>query len=386
MAPEPERTHHLRRDPIPATCHAAALVAPGRALDVIDVQVPQEIEPGGLLVRMTAATVCGTDVHVRDGAIDAARARLNYPVILGHEMTGRIVGMGEGPSTDSIGQPLEVGDRIVWTHGMCGRCRNCVVEGQPTLCAHRRRYMSESALTYPYLNGGLAEYGYVYPTSGRVRVPDDVPDELAAASSCALRTVVHGFDRLGTLDERHTVVVQGAGPLGLFSLARAVASGAAHVIVIGGPKARLDLAAKWGASHCIDIGDATTAQDRVTAVKDLTGGRGADIVAEMSGAVTAFSEGMSMLAPGGRYLIVGQAHAQTLAFNPSEITHKQATLIGSLSAGVRDYWRALQFLRNHAGRFNWEEMLSPPRSLHQVNEAFDSMQSWHEIKPVIRLS
>jgi L-iditol 2-dehydrogenase len=208
-------------DEVPATCRAAALVAPGRgALDVVDVKVPREIEPGALLVRMTAATVCGTDVHVRDGAVDAARARLSYPVILGHEMAGRVVALGAGPATDSVGQRLEVGDRIVWTHGMCGRCRNCVVEGQPSLCLHRRRYMSESAATYPYLNGGFAEYGYVYPTSGRVKVPDDVPDEVAAASSCALRTVVHGFDRLGPLDERHTVVIQGTGPLGLFSLAK----------------------------------------------------------------------------------------------------------------------------------------------------------------------
>jgi L-iditol 2-dehydrogenase len=384
MRAEPPDTLTHHPGSIPATCRAAALVGPGRALDIIDVEIPRTIEQGAVLVRMTAATVCGTDVHVRDGAVDSARAKLNYPVILGHEMTGRIVEMGEGSRVDSVGQPLEVGDRIVWTHGMCGRCRSCVVDGQPSLCTHRRRYMSESASTYPYLNGGLAEYGYVYPTSGRVKVPDDVPDELAAASSCALRTVIHGFDRLGTLDERHTVVIQGAGPLGLFALSKAVVCGAARVIVIGGPRARLELAAKWGASSCIDVSEIASAQERVAALLDLTGGRGADVVVEMSGAVSAFGEGMSMLAAGGRYLIVGQAHTQTLPFNPSEIMYRQVTLIGSLSAGVDHYWRALQFLRSHADRFRWQDMLSSPRSLDQVNEAFDSMASWREIKPVVR--
>jgi L-iditol 2-dehydrogenase len=167
---------------------------------------------------------------------------------------------------------------------------------------------------------------------------------------------------------------------------KAVSSGAARVIVIGGPSDRLDLAAKWGASSCIDIAEAASAGERVAAVMDLTDGRGADVVAEMSGVVSAFGEGMSMLAPGGRYLIVGQAHTQTLPFNPSEIMFRQATLIGSLSAGVSHYWRALQFLSQHAGRFRWQDMLSSPRRLDQVNEAFDAMASWREIKPVIQFS
>jgi threonine dehydrogenase-like Zn-dependent dehydrogenase len=90
-----------------------------------------------------------------------------------------------------------------------------------------------------------------------------------------------------------------------------------------------------------------------------------------------------MLGKGGRYLIVGQAHNQSVEFNPSLIMFNQATLIGSLSAGVDHYWKALEFLRNNADRFDWSDMLSGPYSLEQVNDAFDQMASWHDIKPVI---
>jgi L-iditol 2-dehydrogenase len=368
---------------IPLTCMAAALVAPGQALEIIDVEIPARIEPGALLVRMTAATLCGTDVHVRDGAVASGRVKMDLPVILGHEMTGRIVAMGDGPPTDSIGQPLGIGDRVVWTHGMCGRCRNCVVEGTPNLCVNRRRYMTESARTFPFLSGGLAEYGYVYPTSGRVRVPEDITDEVTAAASCALRTVVHGFDRLGQLDDRQVVVIQGSGPLGLFAVAKAVTSGAGRIIIVGGPAARLDLASRWGATDRIDVADVRTADERVSAVQQLTGGRGADVVIEMSGAPSAFNEGMSMLAAGGRYLVVGQAHGDTVAFNPSTIVFKHATVIGCLSAGVQHYWRALQFLSRYSDRFAWQDMISGPYRLEDVNDAFDAMASWQAIKPAV---
>lgn len=198
-------------------------------------EIPTVIERDALLVRMTSATLCGTDVHVADSAAGDAGDAL--PLILGHEMVGRIVAFGDGPRTDSLGRPLTEGDRIVWTHGMCGRCRACVIDREPGLCENRRRYMSESARTYPFLNGGFSEYGYVHPTAGRVRVPDDVPDALAAASACSLRTVMHGFERLGRIDATDTVVVQGAGPVGLFAVAKAIAEGAGRVIVIGGPAA-----------------------------------------------------------------------------------------------------------------------------------------------------
>src|SRR5437867_10833660 len=104
-----------------------------------------------------------------------------------------------------------------------------------------------------YLLGGFAEYCYVLPTSGRIKVPDAVPSALASAASCALRTVVHGFDRLGRVEDRDTVVVQGAGPLGLYAAAMALRRGAPQVVVLGAPTRRLEVAKTWGGTHTINI-------------------------------------------------------------------------------------------------------------------------------------
>jgi threonine dehydrogenase-like Zn-dependent dehydrogenase len=368
---------------IPDTCKAAALLAPGEPLAVIDVPLPTGLEPGAILVRNTSATVCATDVHLWEGSVGSKDAGSQFPVILGHEMTGRVVRFGDGVAADSIGQPLREGDRIVWTHGFCGQCTNCVVEHQPTVCTNRRGYMFSKCTEYPYLTGGFAEYCYVYPTSGRIRVPDEVSDELASASSCALRTVVHGFDRLGSLDDRHTVVIQGSGPLGLFAVAKAVTSGPANVIVVGGPKGRLALAEEWGASRTIDVTEITDPATRQQLVQDYTGGRGADVVIEVSGAPSAFPEGMQLLRPGGRYLIIGQIHSQSLPFNASSIVLKHATLIGSNSGSVEHYWRGLEFLRHNAHRFAWLDMISNHYSLTDINEAFRNMRALTEIKPAI---
>ena len=364
---------------VPATSRAAVLVERGKPLEIRDVPIPRELEPGAILVHNTVATICGSDVHVWEGSVAADRP---LPTVLGHEMVGEIAVLGPGVTCDSIGQPLSVGDRITWSHGQCGECYFCVVEREPTLCVNWRGYMVGDCREYPYLVGGFSEYTYVYPSAGRIKIPDDVSDALAAASSCALRTVIAAFERAGPLYEHHTVVVQGAGPVGLFSAAKALAQGVARVFVIGGPAARLELAEEWGAV-AISIDDHRDAADRLAIVRDATGGRGADFVVEASGAPPAFSEGIDLLRRGGRYLIVGQAHTESVSFNPSVILGKHLTIIGSLSAHIRHYHRALEFLRHNADRFDWSKMLSNVYPLDDIMTAVDRMARWEEIKPVI---
>jgi L-iditol 2-dehydrogenase len=367
---------------VPETCRAAALVAPGKPLEVLEVRVPDRLERDAVLVRTTAATVCATDVHLWEGSVGSKDAGARFPVILGHEMTGRVARLGEGVTTDSLGSPLGEGDRIIWTHGFCGQCPNCAIEHEPTLCTNRRGYMFSRCTEYPYLTGGFAEYCYVFPTSGRVRVPDQIPDAVASAASCALRTVVHGFDRLGALDDRHHVVIQGSGPLGLYALAKAVTGEPARVTMIGGPVERLAVAERWGATYTIDV-TATSPAERQDAVMRLTNGRGADVVIEVSESPQAFPEGMGLLRSGGRYLIIGQVNAQTMPFNPSSIVMKHATLIGSLSGSLAHYARALDFIDHHSDRFHWTDMISNHYTLDDINTAFAGMQALTEIKPAI---
>jgi threonine dehydrogenase-like Zn-dependent dehydrogenase len=368
---------------LPGSCRAALLAEPGKPMEIADVPLPDALERGALLVRTTAATVCATDVHLWEGTVGSKDAGADLPLILGHEMTGRVVRMGEDADRDSLGRPLALGDRIIWTHGFCGQCEQCVVEHRPTLCTSRRGYMQTRVTKYPYLTGGFAEYCYVYPTSGRVHVPDTVSDPVASAASCALRTVVHAFDRTGQIHESQVVLVQGAGPLGLFSTALAAAVSPAQVIVVGGPERRLALAREWGATATINVDLARDPEERIDRVLELTGGRGADIVLEMSGVPAAFGEGMAMLRPGGRYTVVGQVHSTALPFNPSLLVLKHARLVGCLSGSVEHYYRGLRFLERHAGRIRWDDMITSARPLEAINEAFERMRDWSEIKPAL---
>ncbi|WP_437773588.1 zinc-binding dehydrogenase [Arthrobacter sp. KNU40] len=364
-------------------CQAAVLVEYGSPLEIQTVSIPATLEPNALLVRTRMATVCGTDVHLCAGhAMASTSVGKSLPIVAGHEAVGEIVDIND-TEYDSVGNRLAVGDRVIWTHGFCGSCRQCTIEGSPTLCERRRGYMSAGPDIYPHLNGTFAEYGYVFPTSGRVLVPSNVSDAVASAASCALRTMVHAFDRLGRIDGRQSVIIQGVGPLGLFAVALARQSGASSITVIGGPSARLALAREWGADNVIDISDVPSAEERTDLTRLLTGGRGADIVIEASGATTAFTEGLAMLARGGRYVLVGQLHANSIPVNPSQIVVKNATIVGSVSGAVNHYARGLDFLSRNADRYDWDRMISSVRPFAKINDAIASMAGEGEIKPAV---
>src|SRR5215213_8595425 len=125
----------------PSYSQAAVLRQFRTPLRIEEVPIPKEIEPGAILTRIETCSICGTDVHLWQGSL---ALRVELPVIIGHEMVGRIVALGSGADRDSIGQPLRTGDRITWTHTSCGSCFYCTVAQEPTLCQHSRMYMYES--------------------------------------------------------------------------------------------------------------------------------------------------------------------------------------------------------------------------------------------------
>lgn len=367
---------------IPDFARAAVLRSFKAPLAIEAVPVPRDLESGALLVKIEACSICGTDVHLWQGTLALT---VNLPVILGHEMVGRVVAVGAGAGSDSVGQPLAVGDRVLYTHTACGTCFYCTTERKPTLCVNRRAYMYENMEEPPYLLGGFAEYGYVLPQAGRVKVPDNVPDELASLSSCALRSVMNAFSQLGAIEPSQTVVVQGAGPLGLLATANARVRGARRIIVIGAPAARLELAREFGADEVIDIGS-TTPAERLARVQEATQGRGADLVLEFTGVPAAFVEGLELCRRGGRYLIVGQLGEGKVEFAPSLIVKKNLNLIGSFSGDARSYALALDFISTHRDNFPFARMITGRYKLDEVNLALERMRRLEETKPVMSLA
>jgi threonine dehydrogenase-like Zn-dependent dehydrogenase len=338
--------------------------------------------PGALLVRVDRATVCGSDVHAWKGALRDAFA-MELPIMLGHEMVGTVVAAGAGATVDAVGNPVAEGDRVVWGVEPCGHCYQCSVEPGRAPCPHRRIWFQGDPDTAPHFHGAFAEYTYVWPNSPRLRVPDGVRSEWASAASCALRTVVNAAERLGPVDYRHTVVVQGDGPLGLFATALWATQSPQALVVIGGSGARLAIAEAWGAGETISLEDCPTPEERRERVMAATAGRGADVIGEFSGAPGAFAEGLGIAAPNSRYVVVGTVAGPAQAVLAHQITHKDMTITGAMVAGIGPYHHALAFLERGRSRFDWDLMLGRTYGLGDLTDGLERMHRAEEIKAVL---
>ena len=210
-----------------------------------------------------------------------------------------------------------------------------------------------------------------------------LPTARVIGAGCALITAIHGIERTG-IAWRDNVVVQGAGPVGIAALAVAKSSGAAQVIVIGGPKSRLQMARRFGADHLIDLESAKEPRQRIEAIRALTGGYGADVVLECVGIPTAVTEGMEMCRDGGKYLVLGHyCDAGSVAFNPHLITRKQLQVFGSWSSEPRHLKVALEFLRDHRQDFAFDSMVTHRYPIERANEALGMTARWECAKGVI---
>ena len=342
--------------------------------------LPAEPEPGAALVRTEMAGICGTDVHLWKGELP-----ITLPVILGHETVGHIEQLGQGLERDWTGKPLRIGDRVTWTSSTsCGQCYYCAVKRQPTRCPHRRAYgIGYRCDQPPHFLGGYAEFHYLKPRANIFKLPDDLATEALVGAGCALVTAIHGIERTG-IAWQDVVVVQGAGPVGISALAVAKSAGAERVIVLGGPKPRLDLAKRFGADHLIDIDEVREPSARIEAVRQFTEGHGADVVLECVGHPNAVVEGMEMCRDGGKYLVLGHyCDAGPVPWNPHIITRKQLQVFGSWSSEPRHLKAAIDFLRARQREFPFAELVTHRFSLEQANEALSTTANWQSAKSVI---
>jgi threonine dehydrogenase-like Zn-dependent dehydrogenase len=338
------------------------------------------LEPGAALVRTEMAGICGTDVHLWKGEL-----KINLPVILGHETVGRIEQLGAGLERDWNGKPLAVGDRVTWTStNSCGKCFYCAEKKQPTRCPQRAAYgIGYRCDEAPHFLGGYAEFHYLRPGSNIFKIPDGLSTEAVIGAGCALITAIHGVERTG-IDWQDIVVIQGAGPVGISALAVAKSAGASKVIVLGAPKARLEMAKRFGADHVIDIDEVKTPEARIQAVRDLSNGFGADVVLECVGHPSAVPEGMEMCRDGGKYLVLGHyCDAGPISWNPHVITRKQLQVFGSWSSEPRHMKAALEFLRANQERFPFATMVTHRFPLERANEALQTTAKWISAKSVI---
>ncbi|HEX5367086.1 MAG TPA: zinc-binding dehydrogenase [Acidimicrobiales bacterium] len=351
-----------------ATGRAVLFFGQGKPMELTELPVP-EPEPGAVVVRVTRANICGSDLHIWRGDGFLSAMGRDDGRIIGHEMTGVVHALGAGVTTDWAGAPLAVGDRVAYQYfAPCGRCRSCV-RGMTEACARSFKVLQGKPADWPHFRGAYADYFYVTPQMAIFKVPDKVTDTMVAGVNCALAQVVMGLERVDVgMGDR--VVVQGAGGLGVYATAVARERGAAQVIVVDGIEDRLALARAMGADHTIDMRELTTPDERVAAVKDLTGGWGADVVCELVGRPAAISEGLRMVGIGGRYLEIGTFYPGTsLELDPGFLVMANVRIEAVAAYDARSLQRALELLERHAADLPLDEVVVD-YPLEQINQAF----------------
>lgn len=222
---------------------------------------------------------------------------------------------------------------------------------------------------FPYFRGAYADYFYVTPFMALYKVPDRLTDTVVSGVNCALAQVIMGLERV-QMGMGDRVVIQGAGGLGVYATGVARDRGAETVIVIDGIGDRLELARRMGADHTIDIREVSTADERVAAVKELTGGWGADVVCELVGRPDAIGEGLRMVGIGGRYLEIGTFYPGTsLELDPGLLVIANVRIEAVASYDAASLQRALSFLDRHVDDLPLDHMVID-YPLEQINEAF----------------
>jgi threonine dehydrogenase-like Zn-dependent dehydrogenase len=224
--------------------------------------------------------------------------------------------------------------------------------------------------TPPYFNNAYGDYYYLRPGHYAFKIPDGISDDVAAPVNCALSQVVYSLRRAG-LGFGHTVVIQGAGGLGIHAVGVARAMGAETIIVFDRIPARLALARAFGADHALSVAELATLAARVEAVMALTGGFGADLVADLVGYPDVIPEGLRMLRSGGCYLEVGNiSPGSVFSYDASQLIRGSARLVATAQYSPWAIPQALAYIRRNAGRFPFERIVSHTFPLERISEGF----------------
>ncbi|MGE3182543.1 MAG: zinc-binding dehydrogenase [Phycisphaerae bacterium] len=365
---------------LPASASAAVMSGFNEPLHVREFALPTNLKPGEWLIEVELAGICGTDVHLHRGELNVP-----LPLILGHETAGRVAAMGSSTQTDWLGNPTKIGDRVSFTVGRtCRECKYCRVHRLPSRCVRRTAYgVNLSCDATPHFLGGYGKYHFLYADTAVFRLPDDLPSESVVGAGCALVTAVHGFEKL-QMQWGESVLIQGAGPVGLASLALAKEAGARPLIVIGGPKDRLERCRQFGADLTIDIEEIRDPAERRKMVLDATGGLGADVVVECVGIPVAVVEGWELCRDGAKYLVLGHyGDAGPTMLNPHLITRKELTVMGTWGSEPQHWTKALELLRTRREKYPFHALITHRYGLNQVNDALGAVARWETGKAVV---
>jgi threonine dehydrogenase-like Zn-dependent dehydrogenase len=375
---------------------AAVLVEPGR-YELREYPLP-EPAPGCVLVRMELSGICGTDKHTYQGyttqyAGTGEGKQIRFPIIQGHENVGTVAAIGgDGRYLDFEGIPLKVGDRVVvGANVSCGHCYYCRHAFPYYFCQNMTDYGNNlCAADPPHLFGGWSQYMYIIPGSFLLRVPDDLPSEVAVLTEIMAVTV--GLDRAKQMSAfpseaflfDDTVVVLGVGPLGMCFLMKARMLGAGNIIAIDLSDFRLRYAKRLGADYVINASN-TTFAERLDFVRGLTQGRGADLVIGTAGVPQAVPEALDLMRLGGLLVEAGNfSDLGDVAISPHRhICAKSARILGVGGEEPAAYGPSMRQMARYMHSYPLREFVSHRFPLQDVEAAVHKAVAQDSMKVAI---
>ena len=318
-------------------------------------------EPGWVKIEVKAAAICGTDLHIRHD-------KFPYwpPVTLGHEFSGVIAEVGEGVCD------WQVGDRVVCEpHSLaCGRCWLCRT-GNPQICAEKRSPGWG-------IDGAFAKY-LVMPSHLLHRLPQSVSFDAGALVEPTCNTVHDVLER-ARVEPEDFVVVMGPGPIGLLAAQVARAGGAREVMIVGTPadaELRLPVAEKVGIDHVVNLAET----DHEALCLELTGGRGADLVVDCSGAEPAINSCVRMVRKKGRFCVIGMTGKDDIHFTWDAAIFKGIDLYFNISTSYTSWDRSISMIEKR--KIDVESLITHREPLERWEEVFDALEAQKGIKALV---
>jgi L-iditol 2-dehydrogenase len=329
----------------------AAMLYGLKDLRVEDVEVP-EIKAGEVLVKVKAATTCGTDLKIfQRGYVEKV---IKLPTVFGHEWAGEVVEVGEGLEWPKKGMHVRAGNSAPCLH--CAMCQ----KGKYNLC--------ENMI---WLWGAYAEYIKVPARMVLVNM-QEIPQHISyeeAAITEPLACVLHGAEEAG-VKLGDTIAIIGAGPIGLLHLLTARKNGAGKIISIDLVKERLNFAKKLGTDEIINAGKENVEEK----VRQLTGGYGADVVIEAIGLPATWEQALKLVRKGGTVLEFGGCPPGTEIKVDTEMLHYgEVTVRGAFHATPLHFKEALNLIASRT--IDVRPLVTRKMRLEEIKEAFEILST-----------
>jgi alcohol dehydrogenase len=360
-----------------STCQAAVFLGAGQPLELRRFPIPAP-QAGEAIVRLEYCTICGSDLHTITGA------RIEpTPSILGHEALGNVVAVGDPPPCDTGGRALHAGDRITWsTVVACGDCDRCQ-RGLPQKCRTVSKYGHDRAEGRQALSGGLAEYLLLRRGSAVVRVDLHIPASVICPVNCATATAAAALRKAGAIAGR-TVLILGAGMLGLTAAAFARSSAASAVTVCDVNALRLERAWEFGADGVVQVcADPDEFHQRL---RRAAGTDVFDIVLEMSGATEAVEAALALAECGAQIVLVGSVmKSRPVSLDPEQLVRRCLSLHGVHNYAPQDLEMAVAFLTKQGAEFPFAQLVEFTFPLADVTRAVETALRQRPVRVAIDL-